>query len=91
MSAVIVDVVAVRVPERSWRSEVRAVKVVWRRDLIRFVDEPMQMVTSLIQPLLFLFVLGSGLADAVGRVTDGVEDSPRSSSPESSASRWCTA
>ena len=46
MSAVVADVVAVRVPERSWRSEVRAVKVVWRRDLIRFVDEPMQMVSA---------------------------------------------
>jgi ABC-2 type transport system permease protein len=73
VSAVIADVVAVRVPERSWRSEVRAVKVVWRRDLIRFVDEPMQMVTSLIQPLLFLFVLGSGLQTLSAASTHGVE------------------
>jgi len=40
MSATIADVVAARVPERSWRSEGRAVRVVWRRDLIRFVDIP---------------------------------------------------
>jgi ABC-2 type transport system permease protein len=51
MSAV-ADVVAVRVPERSWRSEVRAVKIVWRRDLIRFASDRTRIVTLLIQPLL---------------------------------------
>ena len=35
MSAAIADVVAARVPERSWRSEARAVRAVWWRDLIR--------------------------------------------------------
>ena len=40
MSAAIADIVAVRVPERSWRSEVRAVRVVWWRDLIRLADDP---------------------------------------------------
>ena len=34
MSAAVAGVVAVRVPERSWRSEVRAVRIVWRRDLV---------------------------------------------------------
>ena len=54
MSAVVADVVAVRVPERSWRSEARAVKIVWRRELIRFVGNRTQMVMWLMQPLLFL-------------------------------------
>ena len=62
MSATIADVVAVRVPERSWRSEARAVKIVWRRELIRFATDRMRIVTMLIQPLLFLFVLGLGPA-----------------------------
>ena len=40
MSATIAEIIAVRVPERSWRSEARALRVVWRRDLIRFADDP---------------------------------------------------
>jgi ABC-2 type transport system permease protein len=73
MSTMIADVVAVRVPERSWRSEVRAVKIVWRRELIRFAGDRIRMFTSLIQPLLFLFVLGSGLQTLAAASTDGVD------------------
>jgi ABC-2 type transport system permease protein len=73
MSTIIADVVAVRVPERSWRSEVRAVKIVWRRELIRFAGDRTRMFTSLIQPLLFLFVLGSGLQTLSAASTDGVD------------------
>jgi ABC-2 type transport system permease protein len=73
MSATIADVVAVRVPERTWRSEVRAVKIVWRRELIRFAGDRIRMFTSLIQPLLFLFVLGSGLQTLSAPSTGGVD------------------
>ena len=73
MSAVVAEVVAVRVPERSWRSEVRAVRTVWRRDLIRFVNDPRGIVAWLIQPLLFLFVLGPGLQTLSAASTDGVD------------------
>jgi ABC-2 type transport system permease protein len=66
-------VVAVRVPPRSWRSEVRAMKIVWRRELIRFMNDRMRIVTSLIQPLLFLFVLGSGLQTLSAASTHGVD------------------
>src|SRR5256885_490001 len=72
MSAGVVDVVAVRVPERSWHSELRAVKVICRRELIRFVGDRTQMMIALIQPLLFLFVLGSGLQSLSAASTDGV-------------------
>jgi ABC-2 type transport system permease protein len=73
MSAVTTDVVRVRVPPRSWRSEVRAVKIVWKRELIRFRSDRMRMATSLIQPLLFLFVLGSGLQQLSAASTGGVD------------------
>jgi ABC-2 type transport system permease protein len=73
MSAAIADVVAVRVPERSWRSELRAVKVVWEREVIRFATDRMRMVTLLIQPLLFLFVLGTGLQAFSDAATDGAD------------------
>ena len=73
MSAVVADVVAVRVPERTWRSEARAVKAVWRRDLTRFLGNRAQTMTWLVQPLLFLFVLGSGLQSLSAASTGGVD------------------
>jgi ABC-2 type transport system permease protein len=64
--------VQVRVPPRSWRSELRAIKIVWKRELIRFQNDRMRIVTSLVQPLLFLFVLGSGLQQLSAASTHGV-------------------
>ena len=72
MSGVVADVIAVRVPQRSWRSELRAVRVICRRELIRFLGDRAQIMMALIQPLLFLFVLGSGLQSLSAASTDGV-------------------
>jgi ABC-2 type transport system permease protein len=65
-------VVGVRVPPRSWRGDVRAVKIVWQRELIRFGQDRLRIVTSLIQPFLFLFVLGTGLSTLASAGTHGV-------------------
>ena len=73
MSAAVADVVAARVPQRSWRSEGRAVKTICGRELIRFVGNRAQIMMWLIQPLLFLFVLGSGLQSLSSASTDGVD------------------
>ena len=67
------EVVRVHVPPRSFRSELRAMKIVWRRDLIRFRNDRIRIVTSLVQPLLFLFVLGSGLQQVSSAGTHGVD------------------
>jgi ABC-2 type transport system permease protein len=67
------EVIRVRVPPRSWRSELRAMKIVWRRELIRFRNDRIRIVTALIQPLLFLFVLGSGLQQLSAASTHGVD------------------
>jgi ABC-2 type transport system permease protein len=72
-AAVVTDVVAARVPQRSWRSEARAVRTVWQRELIRFANDRAQVLTWLIQPLLFLFVLGSGLQSLASASTHGVD------------------
>jgi ABC-2 type transport system permease protein len=66
------EVVRVRVPPRSFGSELRAIKIVWRRELIRFSKDRLRIVTSLVQPLLFLFVLGSGLQQLASATTNGV-------------------
>jgi ABC-2 type transport system permease protein len=66
-------VIRVRVPARSWRSELRAIKIVWKRDLIRFVNDRVRIVTALVQPLLFLFILGNGLGQLSSASTHGVD------------------
>jgi ABC-2 type transport system permease protein len=66
------EIVRVSVPKRSFRSELRAIKIVWRRELIRFRSDRIRIVTSLVQPLLFLFVLGAGLQGLARAGTHGV-------------------
>jgi ABC-2 type transport system permease protein len=56
------ETIRVAVPERSLRHDLRAVSIVWRRELIRFRTDRLRAVTSLVQPILFLFVLGTGLS-----------------------------
>jgi ABC-2 type transport system permease protein len=65
-------VAGVRVPARSWRGDLRAVKIVWQRELIRFTQDRLRMLTSLVQPFLFLFVLGTGLSRIASAGTHGV-------------------
>ncbi len=64
---VLAEQIRVAVPERSVRSDLRAVSIVWRRELIRFRRDRLRAVTSLIQPVLFLFVLGTGLSALANR------------------------
>jgi ABC-2 type transport system permease protein len=66
------QIVRVHVPERSLGSELRAIKIVWKRELIRYRSDRMRMITTLVQPLLFLFVLGSGLQRLSSAGTHGV-------------------
>ncbi|HEX3510495.1 MAG TPA: ABC transporter permease [Solirubrobacteraceae bacterium] len=65
-------VARVIVPAGGVRSELRAIKVVWKRELIRFSRDRLRIVTSLMQPFLFLFVLGTGLSRLASAGTHGV-------------------
>ncbi|HEY5165002.1 MAG TPA: hypothetical protein VIJ44_03520, partial [Acidimicrobiia bacterium] len=49
----------------TWLDDLRAAKVVWRREIIRFRRNRIRILTSLAQPILFLFVLGTGLGTVV--------------------------
>ncbi|MDQ6614605.1 MAG: ABC transporter permease [Actinomycetota bacterium] len=62
-----VEVVGVSLAGGTFRADVRAVKMVWKRELIRYFRNRIRIVTSLAQPVLFLFVLGSGLSPLIGR------------------------
>jgi len=59
--------IRVSVPEHSLRTDLRAISIVWRRELIRFQRDRLRAITSLIQPLLFLLVLGTGLSSLATR------------------------
>jgi ABC-2 type transport system permease protein len=65
-------VARLHVPARSLRSELRAIRIVWRRELIRFSRDRLRIVTALVQPFLFLFVLGTGLSQLASAGTHGV-------------------
>ena len=59
------EVIGVRLAGGSWRDDFRAVRVVWKRELIRFLRSRVRIITSLAQPVLFLFVLGTGLSPII--------------------------
>ena len=63
---VLAEQIRVAVPERGLRHDLRAVSIVWRRELIRFRTDRLRAITALIQPVLFLFVLGTGLSTLAG-------------------------
>ncbi|MDA8274149.1 MAG: ABC transporter permease [Actinomycetota bacterium] len=62
----------VRVAHRTRGSELRAVKIVWEREVVRFFSDRLRIVTSLVQPLLFLFVLGTGLSQLTSGFSGGL-------------------
>jgi len=64
--AVAMDVAPSRIAAGTIREDVRAAMIVWRRELIRFGRNKTRIITSLVQPILFLFVLGTGLSPIIG-------------------------
>ncbi|MFC5745468.1 ABC transporter permease [Actinomadura rugatobispora] len=60
-------VARVAVPPRSVRHDLRAVKVVLHRELIRFWRDRMRMISNLVQPVLWLLVMGTGLSTLMAR------------------------
>jgi ABC-2 type transport system permease protein len=72
MTATATPLARIRVPARTTGSELRAVKIVWQRELIRFFNDRLRIVTALVQPFLFLFVLGSGLSRLTAGATGAI-------------------
>ena len=71
-TAEMADVLHLPAPARGLGHQVRAVRVVWQREMIRFTRDRLRIVTSLIQPALFLFVLGTGLSTVTQGATHNV-------------------
>ena len=74
MTTTVPEVIGVREAGGTWSDDVRAIKVVWQRELIRFGRSRIRIVTSLAQPLIFLFVLGGGLSSIVPAAAGGHTD-----------------
>jgi ABC-2 type transport system permease protein len=59
------DLATTKVLSFDLRHEARAALVLWQRELIRFGKDRARMISALVQPLLFLLVLGVGLGSLV--------------------------
>jgi ABC-2 type transport system permease protein len=68
-----IEIVPVRVAEPGFAQDLRGVKIVLQRELIRFGQDRTRMISALIQPMLFLFVLGGGLSSLTRGSTGGVD------------------
>lgn len=60
-------VMGVRVTEGGLSQDIRAVRVVMTRELIRFRQDKIRIISALVQPVLFIFVLGTGLTSITDR------------------------
>jgi ABC-2 type transport system permease protein len=61
----VVEIAEVRVARRSLAHDLRAVKIVLHRELLRFYYDRTRMISQLVQPVLYLLVLGTGLGSLV--------------------------
>lgn len=59
-------------PRPRWRRDARALLIVLHRELFRFLSDRVRAMTSLAQPLAFLFLLGTGLS-ALAADADGMD------------------
>lgn len=67
------DVPPVAAVGSGFTHELRAVWIVWLRDMSRVWGDKARLISTLLQPLLFLFVLGAGLSTAVSGGTGGAD------------------
>lgn len=56
------------------RLTIKAVALLWRREMVRLRHNPIRLVMGLVTPLLFLLVLGTGLDAASGLSTAQMHD-----------------
>ncbi|MHB8320291.1 MAG: ABC transporter permease [Acidimicrobiales bacterium] len=57
----------IRLAGGKFSDDLRAILMVWKRELIRFRRNGLRIATSIVQPVLYLFVLGTGLSSLVGK------------------------
>ncbi|MFI6292509.1 ABC transporter permease [Nonomuraea sp. NPDC050790] len=65
--------ISVVVPARSAGHDLRAIKVVLHREMLRFLSDRTRMLSMFFQPVLWLFVMGTGLGSLVQGSIPGVD------------------
>ena len=70
----------------------RAIYIIWYRDVLRFWRDRLRLVASLAQPLLFLIVFGTGLSSALQVILRAEQECKSTGYPdEAIARRLCLA
>ncbi|MEO3800765.1 ABC transporter permease [Nonomuraea sp. B1E8] len=67
------ETISVRVPARSAGHDLRAIKVVLHREMLRFANDRTRMLSMLMQPVLWLFIMGTGLGSLVQGSIPGID------------------
>jgi ABC-2 type transport system permease protein len=67
------EAIGVRVSARGAGHDVRAVKIVLHREILRFLNDRTRMFSMLVQPILWLFVMGTGLGSLVQGSIPGID------------------
>ncbi|WP_327091315.1 ABC transporter permease [Nonomuraea sp. NBC_01738] len=67
------EAIAVVIPARSAGHDLRAIKIVLHREMLRFLSDRTRMLSMLLQPVLWLFVMGTGLGSLVRGSIPGVD------------------
>jgi ABC-2 type transport system permease protein len=56
------------------RASLRAIGLLWRREMIRLKRNPVRIVMGLVTPLMFLLILGTGLSSVTGAAAAGFRE-----------------
>jgi daunorubicin resistance ABC transporter membrane protein len=73
MATTALPVEAIRRPASGLAADVRAARIVCHRELLRWVKDRRRLAAGLVQPLLWLFVLGTGLSRVVSVGQENVD------------------
>ncbi len=73
MTATALPVESITRPPTGLAADIRAARIVCHRELLRWVKDRRRLAAGLVQPLLWLFVLGTGLSRVVEVGTENVD------------------
>ncbi|WP_214110370.1 ABC transporter permease [Acrocarpospora catenulata] len=67
------EVVSVTLPKGGAAHDLRVIRIVLHRELLRFFNDRARLLSSLVQPVLWLFVMGTGLGSLVQGAIPGLD------------------
>jgi ABC-2 type transport system permease protein len=58
----------------SLRRDLRTLRLLWQREMLRFARNRLRLAMGLVTPLVFLLILGTGLSSALGDGQESLRD-----------------